>query len=1336
MTNLIAGTYTTLVTLGTAVDNPTTIASNGLLTDGLSVSYTGLGVVNAGTVHAGSQDAGIYFLTAGSVTNQSGGAISGYDGIEGRSGAVTVVNAGSITATADGDGDGVLLVAGGSVTNQSGGAISGGYRGIYGRGAAVTVVNAGSITGLFDGDDRGVGVELAAGGSVTNQSGGTIYGDSYGIEGKGAAVTVVNAGSIGGGGNSDGVLLVAGGSVTNQSGGAISGDTGIYGRVAAMTVVNAGTIVGTAAGVYLFAGGSVTNQSGGTIIGGLHAVYSGVPGGSYDVHGAMTVVNAGTIIGGYDAVQFAASYANRLVIDPGAVFSGRVIGGNTIGATYVSTLELASAGSAGTLSGLGTQFVDFAQVTVDAGAQWTLTGANILAAGYTLTDAGTLTNAGILSSYGALTLVPGGVLSNASAGTITASNATAVYGAAGGAATVVNAGVITGNTGGIALDAGGSVTNQSGGAIYGSDEGIVGDGSAVTVVNAGSIVGYGIGVYLDAGGGITNQSAAAIYGNGYGIFTKSAAVTVVNAGSIAGRAKGVQLLAGGSVTNQSGGVISSGYDAVLVAYAAVTVVNAGTITGDSDAVKFASGFANRLVIDPGAVFSGKVTGGNAIGASYVSTLELASAGSAGTLSGLGTQFVDFARVTVDAGAQWTLTGANTLAAGYTLTDAGTLTNAGPLSVDSALTLAPGGVLSNASTGTITASDGNAVYGEASGAATVVNAGVIAGDGYGIVLDAGGSVTNHSGGAISGGNDGILGQSGAVTVVNAGSIAGSDVNGILLSPGGRVTNQSGGAISGVDGIEGEDVAVVNAGGITGTADGVLLVLNAGGSVTNQSGGSISGGNYGILGIHTGLNVVNAGSIAGSKAAVQFAAGYTNRLIVDPGAVFTGNVEGGGGVLELASAASGGAASAGTLSGFGTSITNFSALQFDAGAAWTVSGNDSASGLGTIGITGFANGDTIDLAGFVASGKTFANDTLVLTDAGGAQDTLSIQGTFTSGSFQTFTDASGTGTDIIVCFCAGTMIATPADEVPVEKLKIGDLVLTAHNGPRAVTWIGNGKVLATRGRRSAATPVIVRKGALADNVPNADLRVTKAHSLYIDDVLIPVEFLVNYRTILWDDRAQEVDIYHVELDSHDVLIANGAPAESYRDDGNRWLFQNARSGWDLPPQEPYAPVLTGGPIVDAVWRRLLDRTGPHPLPPLTDDPDLHLVVDGTRVDAEVRQGSVYVFRLPPNPASVVIASRVGVPSELGIARDPRSLGVALRRLAVRQGAKFMLFDAADERLTVGFHAYEADGRLRWTDGHAELPAEAFARFNKGAEVMLYVGGATQYPDDRAGAARTAA
>jgi hypothetical protein len=92
-----------------------------------------------------------------------------------------------------------------------------------------------------------------------------------------------------------------------------------------------------------------------------------------------------------------------------------------------------------------------------------------------------------------------------------------------------------------------------------------------------------------------------------------------------------------------------------------------------------------------------------------------------------------------------------------------------------------------------------------------------------------------------------------------------------------------------------------------------------------------------------------------------------------------------------------------------------------------------------------------------------------------------------------------------------------------------------------------------------------------------------------VLIPVEELINHRSILWDDRSQEVTVYHVELETHDVLLADGAPAESYRDDGNRWLFRNANADWYLPPKTPCAPLLSNGPVVDAIWRRLSERAG---------------------------------------------------------------------------------------------------------------------------------------------------
>jgi hypothetical protein len=625
--------------------------------------------------------------------------------------------------------------------------------------------------------------------------------------------------------------------------------------------------------------------------------------------------------------------------------------------------------------------------------------------------------------------------------------------------------------------------------------------------------------------------------------------------------------------------------------------------------------------------------------------------------------------------------------------------------------------------------------------TLINNGTVFGQHVGVyVTGSGDSVINAAGKNITatrGLQGGINFYNDVGTVTNFGTIngyahqtPGNGGNAIELRHGGLVTNF--GTLTG-GGVLVRDApgTVINSGVILGSPVYGAVYFYSGGTVTNLAGGLISANGatssyegappYGVFIVGGGGTVTNAGTInGGSGNAVLLSTGFQNRVIDDPGAVFVGTVNGGtaaDATLELASGSS-----QGTLSGFGTQFTNFGALTFDPNASWLFETN---SAISSATINGFVQGDTIDITGFTATSiSTLTGNTgVVLTDSVGTHETLHFGGSV--GNFGFVTGPSGTELTTI-CFCVGTLIATPDGEVPVQTLKAGDIVLTAHNGPRKVTWVGTGKVLATSGKRGVATPVIVRKGALGDNLPHRDLHVTKAHSLYIDDVLIPVEFLVNHRTILWDDHAQEVEIYHVELESHDILIANGVPAESYRDDGNRWLFRNANEGWHLPPQEPYAPVLTGGPVVDAVWRRLLDCAGPRDTLPLTDDPDLHLLIDGIRVDAQERRPSLYVFRLPCRPVSVVLASRVGTPSELGITRDPRSLGVALRRVAIRQGAKFMLFDADDDRLTAGFHDHEPADNLRWTDGYAELPIEAFAQFNKGAEVTLHLGGATCYPD----------
>ena len=1527
-----AGTLTNAGTLGSAV----TLGSGARLTNAaagaISLSGTAVvasagsaAVVNAGTVAGASAGGvGVNLAVGGSVTNQSGGTILGYNAIVIQHGTYTaVVNAGSI----GGARRGVELPGNGSLTNAATGTITSSGLGLSGtntdaavfsgQGGAVRLLNAGRIAANIA---TGDGVNLASYSSVTNQTSGTISG-YVGVRIAGYG-TLVNAGSIAGHGYGYAVRMTArSASVVNQAGGTIRGEVAV-GLGQNATLVNVGNIVSSDTlygfGIHDNANGAIiTNQSGGLVSGGdgmglffatvINAgsiagntagdapagygyginINSGsvtnlstgtIRGVSGVVSAGGTLRNAGSVVGsGGTAVLFGAARAHLLILDPSGAFSGIVDGGNTLGATSVSTMELASGASAGTLNSLGSQFIHFSNITVDSGASWTVASGSI-GSGYTITDAGTLTNAATLGS--AVTLGSGARLTNAAAGTIATTGTAVSSNAAGSAATVVNAGSIAGlGTAGIgiqfgATSAGGTVINQSGGTIGGARGIDVGTGTAGTVVNAGSIGGSATGnagILLAGGGAVTNQSGGTITGE-QGVYTDHIAATVINAGSIggnntSGRGSGVWLNAGGTLTNLSTGLISGNYAVVLLGGAvtvanagtiagnttngagagvysntgglvtnqsggtitgyqgvwgittALTVVNAGSIAGNAstgtgvylaaggtitdqsggvisggaNAVKFGAGHTNRLVVAPSASFIGTVDGGNTIGATSVSTLELASAASAGTLSGLGTQFVHFAAVTIDSGASWTLSGTNTVVTGATLTDSGTLINRGTITGNRIVL--SGGALTNQASGLVTATY---VFGLAAGGTdTVVNAGTITSSAANaIYLAAAGNVSNAANGAIGGYGDGVKLKGVNATLNNLGRITGSAPTGsygAYLRNGGLVTNGQAGtgtstaSLRGYYGVAFKTADTVNAvgtlfnyGSVTGygSASSAVLMDNAGIVVNGASGASgagaaliqggrfgvsagfatitnyatilatgTAGGNYGVFVSNTGIvrnlgsassirgyggvqigtdgTVINAGTIASSQGttgvAVSFIGGNA-RLIDNPGAVFVGTVNGGSGgtaVLELASGSS-----AGTISGLGSSITNFTSLVFDAGAQWTVRGNASAAGLGTLAISGFADGDTIDLTGFVAVGETFSGNQLVLTNASDAHVTLGVQGTFTTSNFALTSDLAG-GTDItVICFAAGTLIATPAGEVPVQDLAAGNLVMTAHNGPRPVQWIGKGKVLSTRGRRTAATPVIVYKNALGPNLPHHDLRITKAHSLYIDDVLIPVEFLVNHRTIVWDDRAQEVEIYHVELESHDILIANGVPVESYRDDGNRWLFQNANSGWGLPPQTPYAPVLTGGPVVDAVWARLLLRAGPRSLPPTTDDPDLHLIADGIRVDVAASDGQDRVFFVSGTPDSIRIVSRDAIPAELGIARDPRALGVAVREIVLERGLSRVRIAADDPRLTDGFHDYEPSGDRRWTNGDASLPAELSGL---GAlRVVLTLAGATRYLD----------
>jgi Hint domain len=448
--------------------------------------------------------------------------------------------------------------------------------------------------------------------------------------------------------------------------------------------------------------------------------------------------------------------------------------------------------------------------------------------------------------------------------------------------------------------------------------------------------------------------------------------------------------------------------------------------------------------------------------------------------------------------------------------------------------------------------------------------------------AGGSVTNEAGGLIDAISIAVVNVHD--TVSNMGTITGL-IN-ISGGAGGSVINTTSGTISG-----GTIIAqtILNQGLIVGGIRNLISdasITNAASGTFANNAGYLSGlANYGVISGVTGAHVgvlTNAGTITGTGGtAVQ-----AGELIIDPGAQFNGTVA--GSALYLATG------NGGTLAGFGTSIVNFGSITFETGAEWTIAGN--TAGLSGV-ISGFAQADTIDLTGLSETVQDYTGGTLTLV--GDKTVTLQLPGPFTKASFRTAPDA-GTGTDVfLACFVVGTRIATDRGDVPVEHLRVGDHALTLGDGgslvPRSVRWIGRRRIdLAQHPRPEAARPIRIRRGAFSEGVPDRDLLLSPDHAIYAEGVLIPVRWLVNERTVVPARRMRHVEYFHVELDQHAILLAEGMPAESYLDTGDRSTFENGGLAVELYPDFASrtwesggcARLVVTGPEVEAV-RQWLQR-----------------------------------------------------------------------------------------------------------------------------------------------------
>jgi hypothetical protein len=359
------------------------------------------------------------------------------------------------------------------------------------------------------------------------------------------------------------------------------------------------------------------------------------------------------------------------------------------------------------------------------------------------------------------------------------------------------------------------------------------------------------------------------------------------------------------------------------------------------------------------------------------------------------------------------------------------------------------------------------------------------------------------------------------------------------------------------------------------------------------------------------------------------------------------------------------------------------------------------------------------------------TRVSTDSTGAQTTggsgsASISGDGTRVAFQSnannlVADDTNGSTDVfeadVACYVTGTRIRSDVGEVAVEDLRVGDCVLTAAGAYRPIRWIGSRAMAPRRHPRPGqAQPVRIRAGALGENKPARDLCVSPGHALCLDmlgEVLVPAVTLVNGSTIVQEDVAH-VTYWHVELDGHDILLAEGLPAESYLDCGNRGFFGTGAvvdlgAGPDAgagTTADYCRPFHRDGPVVAAARARLRSRAEAAGW--VLHQPEVwagvHLEVDGARLLPETR-GLSACFVLPAGAREIWLCAPTSVPAQVSDSVDERALGLCLSGLTLTAGFEApRAVSLNDPALAASFHAEESEHR--WTAGRARLPAGLLA------------------------------
>ena len=507
------------------------------------------------------------------------------------------------------------------------------------------------------------------------------------------------------------------------------------------------------------------------------------------------------------------------------------------------------------------------------------------------------------------------------------------------------------------------------------------------------------------------------------------------------------------------------------------------------------------------------------------------------------------------------------------------------------------------------SDGSSATVTGTGSEWTIGGSLIVGDlaAGSLAITAGGSVSAANltvGNSTSGVGD--LSVSGTTSVLSLGTQLVVGAAGI-----GDVAISNGATISAASGTIGADAG----------ASGVVDIEGANSRLDISGDLDIGWGGTGVvvMGASTTLSVEGDLNIGASGQLIQFGG------VIDPANVTNHGTAGGAGTLDVTGTLTNDGvyyAESGTyVMNVGTLITGSGTLVVDDGGDLVVNAgsvanteqvsfnNDTLAAVLTIGTLGTFSGvldnfgslDSIVLTGTAVGSDAYTagsgGEDGVLTLYAGPDQSGAVLGTLAVSADITMAGVAelemvndGTIGDP-ACFAAGTRIAIEQGEAAVEQLREGDLVLTVDGALVPVVWIGHRRVDCRRHPRPEAVwPVRVAAGAFGPARPRRDLLLSPDHGLYFDSgkapVLIPVRYLVNGSTIA-RITVDEVTYYHVELPRHDVLLAEGLPAESYLDTGDRGNFVNGGVSVTLHPDfatlvwegRGCAPLVVTGPEVDA-------------------------------------------------------------------------------------------------------------------------------------------------------------